>query len=279
MWTPDPAMKRTNSIPLAPALQRGLDILEDLHGQTDDQSVSSIAERLRLPPNSTLRLLATLEAKGYVERDPGSLKYRLTRKPASLALNGVREQSLLEAALPLMRDLRDTTGETVLLSIIEHGTGIVLEQIQSLHVFRFVCNPGAYHALHAAAPAKAILATLPQVDRSRLLDGYAFTRFTASTITDRKTFEKELLEGVRKGYWEDHAEEFEGICCVAAPVFNRMGCPIAAITVTGPLSRMTIREMATDGARVAECAKSVSRRMGYGLIGSETHGVAAPRLS
>jgi DNA-binding IclR family transcriptional regulator len=52
------------------------------------------------------------------------------------------------------------------LAIIEHGTGIVLEEIQSLHVFRFVCNPGAYHALHAPAPAKAILATMPKVERT-----------------------------------------------------------------------------------------------------------------
>lgn len=255
---------------MAPALLRGLDILEDLHAQTEDQSVSAIAERLRLPANSTLRLLATLEAKGYVERDPDSLKYRLTRKPASLALTGVREQSLLEAALPLMRDLRDATGETVLLSIIEHGTGIVLEEIQSLHVFRFVCNPGAYHALHAAAPSKAILATMPKVERNRLLEGYAFKKFTASTITDRKTFDADLINGTKRGYWEDHAEEFDGICCVAAPVFNRIGYPIAAVTVTGPLSRMTAHEMRKDGALVAESAKAVSRRMGYGLMDDST---------
>ena len=262
--------REQNKIPMAPALMRGLDILEDLHAQAEDQSVSAVAERLRLPNNSTLRLLSTLEMKGYVERDPDSLKYRLTRKPASLALTGVREQSLLEAALPLMRDLRDATGETILLSIIEHGTGIVLEQIQSLHVFRFVCNPGAYHALHAAAPAKAILATLPKADCNRMLEGYVFTKFTTSTITDRKAFEAELLKGAKQGYWEDHAEEFEGICCVAAPVFNRLGYPIAAVTVTGPLLRMPDREMIKDGALVAECAKAVSRRMGYGLMRDST---------
>ena len=57
----------TNKMPLAPALLRGLEILEDLHRQEEHQSVSAIAERLRLPANSTLRLLATLETKGYVE--------------------------------------------------------------------------------------------------------------------------------------------------------------------------------------------------------------------
>lgn len=261
--------KPTNRIPLAPALQRGLDILEDLHAQAEDQSVSAVAERLGLPANSTLRLLATLEVCGYVERDSDSLKYRLTRKPGSLALNGMREQSLLEAALPLMRDLRDATGETVLLSIIEHGTGLVLEQIQSLHIFRFVCNPGAYHAIHAAAPAKAILARLPKEDLARLLDGYTFKKFTASTITNRKAFESELTRCLKQGYWEDNAEEFDGICCVASPVINRLGYPVAAITVTGPSSRMGRQEMLKYGPLVVECAKSVSRRMGYGLLNGD----------
>lgn len=258
--------KAVKKIPLAPALQRGLDILEDLHAQAHDQSLSAVAERLGLPPNSTLRLLSTLEVNGYVERDTDSLKYRLTRKPASLALSGVREQSLLEASLPLMRDLRNATGETVLLSIIEHGMGIVLEQIQSTHIFRFVCNPGAYHAIHAAAPAKAILATLPKQDRDRLLGGYTFKKFTASTVTTRAAFENELSLGLKKGYWEDHAEEYDGICCVAAPVFNRSGYPIAAVTVTGPTSRMGRREISTGGPLAAACAKAVSRRMGFGLM-------------
>ncbi len=260
--------KRTQKLPLAPALVRGLDILEDMHAQIDDQSVSAVAERLTLPVNSTLRLLMTLEHKGYVERDRDSLKYRLTHKAASLALNGVREQSLLEASLPLMRTLRDESGETVLLSIIEHGMGIVLEQIQSLHIFRFVCNPGACHALHAAAPAKAILAHLPKDERERLLDGYVFKSFTANTITCRRKFDVELNRSRKLGYWEDHAEEFDGICCVAAPIFNCNGYPIAAVTVTGPTSRMGSDEMKKYGALVAKCTSDISKRMGYGLLDS-----------
>ncbi len=250
----------------APALERGLCILEDMHAQPTDQSVSAIAERLDFPINSTLRLLVTLESKGYVERDPDSLKYRLTRKPAGLALSGGRERSLLEVALPLMRDLRDVTSESVLLSIIEHGVGIVLEQIQSTHVFRFVCNPGAQHALHAAAPAKAILASLPHEEREQTLANYTFARFTASTITTREAFDRELACGKTRGYWEDNAEEFDGICCVAAPVFNRLGYPIAAVTVTGPTNRIGADERAKFGLLTVESARVISRSMGYALF-------------
>ena len=255
--------KQKKNIPLAPALLRGLDILEDLHDQAVAQSVSEIAERLKLPANSTLRLLMTLESKGYVERNPESLQYRLTRKAGSLALYGAREQSLMETALPFMRELRNQTGETVHLSVIENGHGVVLEHMPSTHVFRFVCNPGATFGLHTAASAKAILATLPAEDRERLLAGYRFVRMTPATITARTDFERSLERGRKAGYWEDHAEGFDGINCVASPVFNAQGYPVAAITVTGPSSRMGRAEMQTHGKQVAVCAAAVSARLGY----------------
>lgn len=261
---------KSKKIPLAPALLRGLDILEDLHGQAVPQSVSEIAERLKLPANSTLRLLMTLESKGYVERNPQSLQYRLTRKPASLALYGVREQSLMETALPLMRELRNQSGETVHLSVIENGCGVVLEHLPSTHVFRFVCNPGATFSLHTSASAKAILASLPAEDRERLLDGYRFIRQTSTTITRRTDFDRELERGVKAGYWEDHAEGFDGINCVAAPVFNALGYPIAAITVTGPSSRMREAELVKYGKQVAACAKAVSVRQGHAVFVPES---------
>lgn len=87
--------KRTKKpVAQAPSLGRGLCILEDLHAQARDQSGSAIAERLGLLINSTLRLLFTLESNGYIKRDSGSLKYRMTRKPASLVLNGGRERAM-----------------------------------------------------------------------------------------------------------------------------------------------------------------------------------------
>ncbi len=247
----------------APALARGLAALEYLRGRAEGESLSEIAAALRFPKNSVLRLLNTLEGYGYVEREPDTLRYRITRRLATLFMDSARDRNLMEAALPAMRHLRDDVNETILISIIERRAGIVLDQVQSTHAFRFVCEPGTFEDLHSSASTKAILAFLPQEERNSLLANHAFRRYTDRTITRRKDYDRELAETAANGYATDRGEQGEGVCCVAAPVFDRTGRVIASITVTGPAERFGVRGFAAMGRSVTACAQTVSSLLGY----------------
>jgi len=247
----------------APALARGLAALEYLRGRADGESLSNISSALRFPKNSVLRLLNTLEDFGYVEREPETLRYRITRRLATLFMDSARDRNLMEAALPAMRRLRDEVNETILISIIERKAGIVLEQVQSTHPFRFVCEPGTFEDLHSSASTKAILAFLPKQKVKTLLAGHTFKRYTASTITRRGDYARELEETAMRGYAIDRGEQGEGIHCVAAPVFDRTDGPIASITVTGPAERFANRGFESMGKSVTSCAQNVSSLMGY----------------
>lgn len=248
---------------MAPALARGLTALEFLRGRADGVSLSEAATALHFPKNSLLRLFTTFEAFGYVERDAETLRYRITRRLATLFMDSARDRNLMEAALPAMRRLRDRVNETILVSIIERGAGVVLEQVQSTHLFRFVCEPGTFEDLHSSASTKAILAFLPADARDALLEGHVFKRYTARTITDRRAFVRELAATVARGYATDRGEQGEGVCCVAAPVFDRQGAPVASVTVTGPAERFGRRGFAAMGADVTACAQSISSLLGY----------------
>ena len=248
---------------VAPALARGLVALEHLRGCADGESLSDIATAIRFPKNSVLRLLNTLEDFGYVEREPDTLRYRITRRVATLFMDSARDRNLMEAALPAMRGLRDLVNETILISIIERGAGIVLEQVQSTHAFRFVCEPGTFEDLHSSASTKAILAALPKRERDALLAGHAFRRYTRSTITRRGDFDRELAETAARGYATDCGEQGEGVCCVAAPVFDRTDRPVASITVTGPAARFESVGFDAMGQRVVACAQTVSSLLGH----------------
>jgi len=248
---------------VAPALARGLVALEHLRNCANGESLSDIATAIRFPKNSVLRLLNTLEDFGYVEREPDTLRYRITRRVATLFMDSARDRNLMEAALPAMRHLRDQVNETILISIIERSAGIVLEQVQSTHAFRFVCEPGTFEDLHSSASTKAILAFLPQNERDRLLAGHVFHRYTGRTITRRSDFDRELDETAARGYATDHGEQGEGVCCVAAPVFDRTGRPVASITVTGPAARFEARSFDAVGRRAVACAQSVSALLGH----------------
>ncbi len=260
--------RKTNAV--APALARGLTVLEFLHARADGESLSDIAASLRLPKNSVLRLLNTLEDFGYVEREADTLRYRITRRVATLFMNSARDRNLMEAALPSMRSLRDNVNETVLISIIERRAGIVLEQVQSTHPFRFVCESGTFEDLHSSASTKAILAFLPQAEKDALLDGHAFTRYTDRTITRRSDYNRELAETRVCGYATDRGEQGEGVCCVAAPVFDRTGRPLASITVTGPAERFQKIGFVAMGKSVTASAQTISSLLGY--IGNDQHG-------
>lgn len=272
-------MKTTKRKPgeVAPALARGLAALEYLRGRSNGESLSDIAAALRFPKNSVLRLLNTLEDFGYVEREPDTLRYRITRQLATLFMDSARDRTLMEAALPAMRRLRDEVNETVLISIIERRAGIVLDQVQSTHAFRFVCEPGTFEDLHSSASTKAILAFLPPDERDALLAGHAFRRYTDRTITRRTAYDRELAETAARGYATDRGEQGEGVCCAAAPVFDRTGSVIASITVTGPAERFCVRGFEAMGRSVTACALSVSALLGHVAKSTSEKGVPSCR--
>jgi DNA-binding IclR family transcriptional regulator len=259
--------RKSNEV--APALARGLAALEYLRGRADGVSLSDISAALRFPKNSLLRLLNTLEDFGYVEREAATLRYRITRRLATLFMDSARDRNLMEAALPAMRSLRDKVNETILISIIERNAGIVLEQVQSTHPFRFVCEPGTFEDLHSSASTKAILAFLPAREAGALLSGHTFKRYTESTITRRSDFARELAETAARGYATDRGEQGEGVTCVAAPVFDRAGYPIASITITGPAERFAERGFESMGKDVLACARHVSALLGHVEKGGE----------
>ena len=253
----------TRATPMAPALARGLEALEFLRGRAQGVSLSEAAEALRFPKNSLLRLFATFEAFGYVERDSETLRYRITRRLATLSMDSARDRNLMEAALPAMRQLRDRVNETVLVSILERGAGIVLEQVQSTHPFRFVCEPGTFEDLHSSASTKAIIAFLPADARAALLKRHTFRRYTARTITGRAAYARELAAIAARGYATDRGEQGDGVFCAAAPIFDRTGFPLASLTVTGPAERFERLGFAAMGDAVMNSAHAVSSLLGY----------------
>ncbi len=247
-----------------PALERGLEILEALRHHADGLGINEAARLLEIPVNSAFRILNTLLQFGYVQRDVKSKKFTLSTKLFTIACDHASETTLIEVALPVMRELRDALKETVVVSVLSGQEGIVLEQVPGLHSFRFVCDSGARQALHASASTKAILAFLPEADRNVVLKGMSMPQLTGNTITTREKFLQELRQVKVDGYALDRAEALEGVHCVAAPVFDRQGNPLAAVTVTGPGSRMPLERLPEFGVKVKEYAQRISETLVLG---------------
>lgn len=250
-----------------PILHRSLHVLDHLRQCPRGASLTEISRALSFPKNTVYRILNTLCAHDYVRRDEATLLYTLSRKMAALAYDSAQDRGLLENSLDVMRRLRDKAKETVVISILDRGEGLVLEQVQSHHAFRFVCDPGTRQIIYASASTKAILAFLPEHERDAALKGVTFKRLTASTIASRAKFNEALAEVRQAGYGVDRAEALAGVHCVAAPIFNHQGFPVAALTITGPAERVPVSAFPRIGELVKDHAAEISKRLGYGLNG------------
>ncbi len=246
-----------------PNLERALSVIELLAVHSAGLTLSEIVKILLLPKNSIFRITMTLLDNGYLSRDDDTKKFVLTRKLMAIGCKAVSEYSLVETAFGIMRQLRDVVRETVLIGTIARNELIVLEQAPGTHPFKFMLDIGSRIPLNAAAPAKAIMAYLPEKQLNDLLNVMDFTQFNQRTITTATGCRAELQEVRKLGYAIDRAEQLDGVHCIGAPVFDRYGYPVASIWTTGPSKRLPESIFAALGEQVREHADQISQRLGY----------------
>lgn len=246
-----------------PNLERALQMMELLAKHPAGLGLTEISNLLDFPKNSTYRIAMTLLNFGYLYREENAKTFTLSGKLLSLGYAAVSDQNLMEKSLDVMRELRDVVKETVLIGVIIQQQGVVLEQVPSLHSFKFWVDVGTQWKMHTAAPSKAMIAFLPDSEKIKICQSIDFKRYTAHTITNLNDFYQTLEEVRKKGYSVDFGEELEGMHCVAAPVFDRNSHPVAAIWITGPMERLPESAFANLGAIVKEYAMRISHRLGY----------------
>lgn len=244
---------------LAPALARGLRVLELLADHPAGLNLVEIAARLGLPVNSTQRLGLTLCSLGYARRDPLSKRFLLTSKLLAVGGRGLGERGLVERAWDVMRELRDQVGETVLLGVLQGNEVICLEQVPARHPFKFMVDPGLRAPLYSNAPGKALWAFLPKAEREALLAQAPFAPRTSHTLVSRADLAHELAQVRQRGFATDREEDLEGCHCVAAPVFDHRGRPMAALWISGPAGRLPVSLFATLGPQVQAHAARLSQ--------------------
>lgn len=240
-----------------PNLQRGMSILEFLSKHQMSATIAELSERLGYPSASVFRITQELAEMGYLSRDPATKRFSLTNKFLMLGQPQGREQGLVEASLPAMRGLRKATGETTQICCLIEIENVILNQLVSTHPFKYSAELGARCPAYSCAPGKAIIATLPEEERDELVSRIRFKQFTSTTITNRRSFREELARIAECGFALDRAEGMEGIHCIAAPVCDRHGYPVGAITIAGPASRILESEFDQLGKLVAEAASNI----------------------
>lgn len=246
-----------------PNLERALKIVEYLAERPEGITMSDVSVALQIPKNSAFRILNTLLAHGYLLRDDKTQQFRLSGKFLGLGGKGTGAEQLLENSIDVLRRLRDETGETTLVGRLIDQEGVVLGQVASNHPIKVLVELGTRFPLHVAAPAKVMLAYLPEAEQDSLISKLTLKKYTSRTITSIKKLKSTLNKSRKQGFAVDWGEEVDGINCVAAPIFDHSGYPIASIWITGPETRMGHQQFDELAEIIMKHADEISQRMGF----------------
>jgi IclR family transcriptional regulator, acetate operon repressor len=210
-----------------------------------------------LAKSTTSRLLMALERNGLVQRDARG-RFRPGEVFVSYAWRGGAEAGLITVAQPFLDRLGDATGETINLGVASRGMVEQIAQVDSTYLIGGTNWVGLSVPLHAAALGKVLLAygaaTLPP---GRLV------RRTARTITGRDALQADLAEVRRRGYAVTNEELEPGLAAVAAPVYRDGAAVVAALSVSGPTTRLTRKRIPAVAAQCAAEARALSAVLGY----------------
>lgn len=217
------------------SVARVLDILDYLRHHPEGASPPELAAATDMPRSSVFRYLATLESRGYVEKDNGAGVFHLG--PAFLSSDVRHLRLLSQRARPILEELRDHFEETVNLGVLDGSRVVYIEIVESRRSMRFVARKGDHEPVHSTGLGKAICMSLDDETIRRILESEGMPARTNRTITDPKEFIANIHESRQVGYAIDDGENEADGRCVAVPI-SGLAFP-AALSLSAPASRFS----------------------------------------
>ncbi len=244
-------------------LERALRLL-DLLAQSDaDLGPTELGERLGLHRSTTHRLLKVLEQHQLIRKSQVEGKYGLGIKLFELGSRVVPQGDVATRAQPFLRRLVDLAGETAHVCVLNDAEMVSVANVEGPWTLRTPSTVGRRTPLYCTSVGKALMAYLPKAEQARLLDRVKLVRRTKRTLTTRAALEAELQLVRRRGFAMDNEEIEEGLRCVGAPIFNHRGDVVAAISVAGPVFRVTRQRLPEIVRAVKHAGRELSRDLGY----------------
>ncbi len=241
-------------------LHKTLDILETIRGSRSGITLANLARVLAIPKPTAYRILATLEARGYLARNQKS-GYQMTRKFFELQYRESDEQRLTQASLPIMERLVDSCRETVNLGILDAGEVVVIGTVESPQAIRMSSKVGNRRYLHATALGKVLMSGLSDQEVLRLVRIKRLPRLTPNTLVTQQAVLSEIRNVRKQGYAIDNEENEPGGRCLGAPILGPGERVIAALSISAPLFRMEMSRLRQLSGELIDSCRVISKTL------------------
>ena len=218
-----------------------------------------IAQALDIPKSTAHGLLQTLMSRELIVKDETTQHYRMGTRLFALAAAGLEVAELRELARPVMEELSRETQSTCNLAVLDGHNVMYLEKVEDpTSLVRVITHVGTRLPAHATSLGKALVASLPDAQRSQWIAEHEFAAVTPDTIVDPKLFASALDEARRVGWAVDRHEFHPVIWGVAAPIIDSKGQSVAALSLTNLDPGADLNQL---GERVRTAAQEISRAL------------------
>jgi DNA-binding IclR family transcriptional regulator len=259
------SMKSPHDRHTVQAVERALKIMIILAEAGTPLTLSQIRDRTKLNISTAHRLLHTLMNDGFINQDKDTGKYLLGLRTFEVGHAALYSMDIRTIARPFLQELVDRCNETTNLAILDQDEVVYIDQIESLNMIKIFARVGSRGPAHCTGAGKALIAHISDRDFERFLQHKApLQAFTKYTISDPVRLKEEAAIIRKNGYSLDNEELEEGVRCVAVPVWDFESKAVAAISVSGPDTRLTdafIQERLIP--EVIAAADKISERLGH----------------
>ena len=237
----------------------------DLLAESDQpMSLTALSKHLGIARSTLHGILATLISVGYVCKEDESGDYRLGLHLFEIGNKISQKIDERKIAKPYMRALSEKTGETVHLAVLQDGEVLYINKQESNNSIRIITESGLKLPAHCTGVGKALLSGLSNEQIRHIAAKKGLAKYTETTITDIDILLQEIKKIQKQGYASDQQEFMVGLRCVAIPVRNMKGKVVCAISISGPVSRMSGDLFEMKKRYLIKTAYAISKELGFG---------------
>jgi DNA-binding IclR family transcriptional regulator len=233
-------------------VERTLDLLELFAEEKRPLSLSDIARLLKIPISSCHDVLQAMQARGYLYELAPRAGYYPTLRLQNLGKEIGDHDPVVARAELVLRSLRDTLDESVLLAKVSGMQAAYLLVFEPTHPLRFLMKVGdPVRSLNATSGGKALLGSLDERELSAFLRTANLEQRTERTITSKAALREDIDLGRQRGWYSNHGESLAGVTTISAPF--RWNNAVYIVTVAGPTPRIEPRLEQASGLITNVC--------------------------
>jgi DNA-binding IclR family transcriptional regulator len=260
---PEPRLQKpAKDNPRLNVLGKALAVLQAVADHPQGVGLPDLAAKLGLPRQTVHRVLTQLRDSGLLLRDPVRERFSVGPRLIQLSLAALGANNPWAPVRAVLQELVDEVGETCNIGVLEGLDYVYVDRIESKWPLRIHLEVGYKAAAHCIAGGKVLLAYLEPQLRGRLLRSRKLASRTQHTITKVSDLEAEFEKIRARGYGTNNQENFDGIVAVAVPIMDAHGRVVAALTMHGPLPRLTPEICEATVPRLRQAAQRVASAWG-----------------